>query len=482
MSDAAKLQEKLQKALSQGQAENQTSNQAQVNLEANAEVKPSAKVKPVKTVSGMPTSVSADLMAPPSSSARIMSLSIVVTVLGAIAWSSHAIVEEVTVGQGRVVPAGKVQVVQNLEGGIIRRITIKPGAMVHKGQLLLKIDPTGFDSKLKERREQIAGLSARILRYQSQLGKIPLKYSVDFIKAYPKLVSQNKKLYVSRLAEIKSALAAIDAKSAQKSQEIRETKAKQASLEKALDIANKELGIIARLARDNVVSKSEHLASQAKVNDLEGQIEAMLLALPRLNSGLTELTSLKSEKLNNYNSDILAKLNESQIKISALKKSIEGDADRVKRTEVKSPVDGIVKALYTNTIGQVVKPGADLVEIMPQNDSLLIEARIRPQDIAFLHVGQKAIVKLTAYDYALYGSLEGKLERIGVDSVTDDKGETYYLIDVRTNQTYLQRKSEKLPIIPGMVAQVDVLTGEKTIFNYMTKPLHRMANEALRER
>ena len=478
MSDAAKLQEKLQKAVSQGKV--------QANIDLNADQKTtdlkSAEIKPIKTVTGMPTSVSADLMQPPSSSARIMSLSIVVTVLGAIAWSSHAVVQEVTIGQGRVVPAGKVQIVQNLEGGIIRQITIKPGAVVHKGQLLLKIDPTGFDSKLKERREQIAGLSARITRYHSQLNNTPLKFDLAFAKKYPKLVSQNNKLYRSRLAEITSALAAIDDKSAQKQQEITETKARQVSLEKALAISNKELEIISRLARDNVVSKSELLASQAKVNDLEGQIEAMVLALPRLNSGLKELANMKREKLSNFRSDILAKLNEAQIKISSLKKSIEGDADRVKRTQVKSPVDGIVKALHTNTIGQVVKPGADLVEIVPQNDSLLIETRIQPKDIAFLHLGQKAVVKLTAYDYALYGSLEGKLERIGADSITDKKGNTYYLVDVRTNKTYLKRKSEKLPIISGMVARVDIITGKKTIFRYMTKPLHRMATEALHER
>ena len=474
MSDAAKLQEQLQKAVSQ----------ANVELKNNQKdsTQTSDEIKPIKTVTGMPTSVSADLMAPPSSSARIMSLSIVVTVLGAIAWSSHAVVEEVTIGQGRVVPAGKVQVVQNLEGGIIRQISVKPGAVVHKGQLLLKIDPTGFDSKLNERREQIAGLSARITRYQAQLKKQPLVYKSDFTKKYPKLVSQNKKLYTSRLAEITSALAAIDDKAAQKQQEISETKARQASLEKALAIANKELEIIARLARDNVVSESEHLASQAKVNDLEGQIEAMVLALPRLKSGLKELANMKQEKLSNFRSDILAKLNESQIKISSLKKSIEGDADRVKRTQVKSPVDGIVKALHTNTIGQVVKPGADLVEIVPQNDSLLIETRIEPKDIAFLHLGQKAVVKLTAYDYALYGSLEGKLERIGADSITDKKGNTFYLVNVRTQKSYLKRKSEQLPIIPGMVARVDIITGKKTIFRYMTKPLHRMATEALRER
>jgi adhesin transport system membrane fusion protein len=463
MSDAADLQKKLQQALDDG-------------------AKKATELAPRKAPTGLPSSASADLMQAPARSARILSLSLITAVVATIAWSRLAVVEEVTAGQGRVVPASKVQLVQNLEGGIIAKIAIKPGATVKKGQLLLQIDPTGFGSKLKERGEEIAGLKARIARLQAERDGTALNYDEKFAADFPLLVAQNHQLYLTRMREIKASLAAFDEKARQKAQEIREITARRASLKRAHAIAVRELELTARLAKDAVVSKSELLLAQARENDLGGQLEAAILSLPRLAAGLQEIDSLKREKKNNFRADVLARLNQAQIKFAALSQSAAGDADRVKRTEVRSPVDGIVKALHTTTIGQVVKPGADLVEIVPQNDSLLIETRIRPQDIAFLRQGQKAVVKLTAYDYALYGSLEGKLVRIGADSIVDEKGNAWYVVDVRTNENYLKRQNQNLPIIPGMVAQVDILTGEKTIFNYMTKPMHRMANEALRER
>ncbi|HFC05600.1 MAG TPA: HlyD family type I secretion periplasmic adaptor subunit [Rhizobiales bacterium] len=470
--DAAALQQKLQQAINDGQ----------LKAGQRAEMAKEQKLAPRQAPSGLPSSASADLMKPPSRSARLMSLSLAAAVFAAIIWAKFAYLEEVTRGQGKVVPASKVQVVQNLEGGIIRDIAIRPGAVVHKGQLLLKIDPTGFDAKLNEHREQVAGLKARIVRLSARLDGKELSYDKAFAAAYPILVAQNRKLYASRSNELKAALAALDQKAAQKQQEMTEIKARKASLARAVAIARQELDLTAKLARDQIVSKAELLAAQGKENDLAGQLEAAELALPRLAAGLAEIRNMRQEKNNSFKADILARLNDSQIKYSALEKTIEGDTDRVQRTEVRSPVDGIVKALYTSTIGQVVKPGADLVEIVPQDDSLLVETRIRPQDIAFLRIGQKAVVKLTAYDYALYGSLEGKLVRIGADSITGKKGETYYLVDVRTNENHLSRNGKNLPIIPGMVAGVDILTGEKTVLNYMTKPMHRMASEALRER
>lgn len=463
MSDAADLQAKLKAAIEKGQPT------------------PPAGEPPAQPT-GLPTSTSADLMQPPSHSIRIMSLLLVTMVFGAIAWSRHAFVEEVTRGQGRIIPAGKVKTVQNLEGGIIKQILVKPGDEVRTGQLILRMDPTGHSAKLNERRAQIAGFKARIVRLKALLAGSELIYTDDFKTRQPELVRQNREIYNNDKAELRAALDALKSKASQKRQEITEAEARIKNLGKSLEIARAELKLTEKLGKEQLASTAEVLAVRAKVNDLTGQLEAVQLALPRLEAGMQELANLAEEKTGKARARWLRKLNDAQIRHDALIKTIAGDSDRVRRTEVRAPAAGIVKTVHTNTIGQVVKPGENLVEIVPENETLLVETRVRPQDIAFLRVGQKAVVKLTAYDYALYGSLEGRLERISADSVVTERGDAYYVVDVRTSQSYLTRKNQKLPIIPGMIAQVDILTGKKTIFNYMTKPLHRMANEALRER
>jgi len=432
--------------------------------------------------SGRPTAASADLLRPASKSVRLLSISIAAAVAAAIAWSSQAVIQEVSVGQGRVVPAGKVQRVQYFEGGIVKSIAVHEGDHVKKGQLLLRMDPTEAGSLLGKNRELLAGLRAKIIRYQAMLAHKPLHYDPDFARAHPLLVAQNRKLYAARESEIRAALAALDEKARQKTQEIRETESRIASLKRAVDIAAKQLALVAPLARDHIVSRAELLAAKARLNDLEGQRDALELSLPRLRAALEEISRTREEKRNSFRSQVLDRLNDTQVKYSALSQSLTADAGKVRRTEVLSPVDGVIKTLFVNTLGQVVRPGGDIAEIVPATDSLLIETRIRPRDIAFLRPGQKAVVKLTSYDYALYGALKGTLERISADSVTDKKGQTYYLADVRTEQNYLLHKGHKLPVIPGMVARVDILTGEKTLFRYITKPLHRMASESFRER
>lgn len=475
MTDVAGLQARLKKEI-----------EGKATAPASAPAAPPDASQPdneqTKVRSGLPTSTSADLMQPPHPAVRTMSLLLITLVLGAIVWSRYAILEEVTLGQGRIVPAGKVKTVQNLEGGIIKKILVKAGDEVKAGQLILRMDPTGHGAKLNERRAQIAGYNARIIRLKALIAGGNLIYPDDFKIRQPELVRQNREIYQNDKDELRAALGVLENKARQKRQEITEAEARVKNLKGTLGIARQELKLTEKLAREQLAATAEVLAIRARVHDLQGQLEAIQLALPRLNAGLRELADVAKEKISKSRAQWLRKLNEAQFRHDALSKTVEGDSDRVRRTEVRAPAAGIVKTVHTNTVGQVVKPGEDLIEIVPKYETLLVETRVRPQDIAFLRVGQKAVVKLTAYDYALYGSLEGRLERISADSVVTEKGDAYYVVDVRTNQSYLRRKNEKLPIIPGMIAQVDILTGEKTIFNYMTKPLHRMANEALRER
>ena len=464
MSDARHLQEDLKAALSSEGAE-----------------RPDASSSPAPEA-GIPRAASADLMRPPLAAARFLSLSLVAVVLAAIGWSSQAVVEEVSRGEGRIIPAGKVRTVQYLEGGIVKAIAVREGDRVKKGQLLLRMDPVGAGSLLDKNRALAAGLQARILRLRAELAGRPLRYDAAFAAAHPRLVAQNRRLFEERRREIASALAALEEKARQKRQEIRETKARIASLDRAVAIAREELELITPLARDRVVPRARLLAARGKLNDLEGERKVLSLSLPRLEAALSEIAARARERRAAFRAETLSRLNEAQVKHAALTQSLRADADKLRRTEVRSPVDGIIKTLFVNTIGQVIRPGGDIAEIVPLSDSLLVETRIRPRDIAFLRPGQRAVVKLTAYDYALYGALEGRLARIGADSITDDRGRTYYLAYVRTRRNSLLHDGRELPVIPGMMAQVDIVTGRKTLLRYLTKPLHRMASESFRER
>ena len=236
------------------------------------------------------------------------------------------------------------------------------------------------------------------------------------------------------------------------------------------------------LAQSRAASRSELLISEAKVNDTRGALEATALAIPRLEAAMAEIDRRRTERIEAFRGDTLQRLSSARVEYAALSEASRGSEDKLTRTTVRSPTDGIVKTILVTTPGQVVQPGHSLVEIVPANDTLLVEAQVRPQDIAFLRPGQDALVKITSYDFSIYGGLPAKLEHIGADSISTDKGETYYLIRVRTDKVHLSHGGGTLPIIPGMVADVDVITGSKTVMGYLMKPLVRMRQTALRER
>lgn len=431
---------------------------------------------------GQITSVSADLTRPPKRWAHGLLLTVVICIGLFVFWANWATLDEVTRGEGRVVPASKIQKVQNLEGGIVREILTRDGALVKKGQVILRIDSTGFGSTVAERREQLVAMRATIIRLRAEVANKPLKYPADFARARPDLVRREMALYQSRQRESKAALNSLRQQLRQREQEIAETRSRITHAEKGLKLAKEELELTKPLVRRGLTSKVQYIQLQTRVNELDEKLSAAKLALPRLMAARNEAERRIDERRSGDRSKALTQLNEVEARAAALTKAVEADQDKVNRTLVRAPVSGIVKEVKVSTVGQVVKPGDDLVEIVPLNDTLLIEAQIRPSDIAFLHAGQKAVVKITAYDFTIYGTLPGTVERIGADTVTNDRGESFYKILVRTKRSYLLSGKRKLNIIPGMIAQVDVLTGEKTVLEYLIKPLTRLRHEALRER
>jgi membrane fusion protein, adhesin transport system len=431
---------------------------------------------------GLPTAVSADLLEPPR---RLQYLSVIAAaalVGGFCVWAAFSPVQEFAVGQGKVVPARKLQVVQNLEGGIVRAIAVREGQQVKMGDVLLSIDPTVPGAQLAEGREKSAGLRAAAARLDAEArGAIP-RFPDEVSARRPDIIATETALFESRRRELDSALSALDLQIRQREQEVIETTAKMESLRATLGVARREWDLVRPLVASGAAARVEGLRAEGKIIETEGALRAAELALPRVEAALAEARDKRSERSQSFRSDALARLAQAENELAALTQAMRSAEDKVRRTDMTAPVNGVVKSVNVTTIGQVVQPGTSAVEIVPLDDTLLVEAQIRPQDIAFLRPGLDAMVKLSAYDFTIYGGLPATLEHIGADSVTTEKGETYYVIRVRTRAASLRHRDRDLPIIPGMVADVEVKTGEKTVMQYLLKPMTRMQQQALRER
>lgn len=403
--------------------------------------------------------------------------------IAVLAWANWAELDEVTKGIGKVIPSSQVQVIQNLEGGILSALFVDDGDAVEKGQILLQIDDTRFSSSLRETRLQFWALKAKAARLQAETDNKAFVVPVDMTENYPKLVEQELALFTSRQKELDTNRAILSEQVKQIRQEIEELKVKGSRLGRSLELVNKELTLSRPLIEAGAISKVEILRLEKEVSELEGELEATKLASPRMKSRLKEAEKKVSEIELRFSNEAHAELNEAQAELSQLEETSVALEDRVTRTGVRSPVKGTVKQVMINTLGGVIQPGMELMEIVPLEDSLLVEAKVGPKDIAFLHPGQMAIVKLTAYDFAIYGGLEGKVEHISADTIKEEQeDESYYLVRVRTEKNDLGTQERALPIIPGMQAEIDILTGKKTVLEYLFKPLLRAKGRALRER
>lgn len=378
----------------------------------------------------------------------------------ALIWAHFAILDEVKRGNGRVIPSRQMQVVQTLEGGIVGAILVREGEIVREGQPLMRIDDTSFASQLGEVRERRGAMAARVARLEAEVqGRDKPAFSNDLLNAVPSAVEAERNLFEARNRKVV--------------QETDVLQQQETRLTDTLEILGKELEITRRLHAQRVIPEIEMLRLERQASEMRGQ--------------LAETKSRIATIKTTFRAQAEEDLAKSRGDLAVLDESIKAARDKVLRTELRSPVRGIVNKLNVTTIGAVVQPGANVMDIVPLDDSLLVEGRIRPQDIAFIRPDQDAIVKITAYDSSVYGSLKGKVERISADAIEDkpergEKGETFYRVIVRTDKNYLGTTERPLPIIPGMVATVEVLTGEKSVLDYLIKPARMLRDEALRER
>ena len=404
-------------------------------------------------------------------------------VLIAIIWASFAELDEVTRGSGKTTPSSHIQVIQNLEGGILASILVKEGQIVNKGQALLQLDAVRFSSSLNENKLKYYELLAATARLTAEVNNTPLIIPEEVLSITPDIASNARQLFKSRRNELNASTKILDEQVIQREQELIELKAKAGQISRSYSLLKEEVDLSAPLVDEGAMSRVELLRIKREANDLRGQLTAAKLAMPRIKSALDEAKNKLSETKIRFQTKALEELNQAKAELDRTSESTLALEDRVTRTRVTSPVKGIIKQLKVTTIGGVIQPGMDLLEIVPLEDQLLIEAEIRPADIAFLHPGQKAMIKLTAYDFSIYGGLEAELEHISADTITNEEdGKSYYIIRLRTNRNYLEKNGVKLSIIAGMTANVDILTGKKTVLDYILKPILKARQLALRER
>jgi len=403
-------------------------------------------------------------------------------VIAAVVWMNWAKIDVVIRGAGKVSPASQVQNIQSLEGGIISEILVVEGQAVVAGQSLIKISDVAFSSSFEENRLLYLDLLARSSRLKAEAFGRTFKPEAEVREEAPHLIKSEKSLYDSNQQQLKETLSGLEEKISQQKSALLEAKSKQRQLKKSLDLVKKEIKIKQPLKDRGIISEVEFLQLQQRETEFEGEIEAARLSEPRIKSTIEEARFNKQKEKLNFQNNAKRELNEVNAEISRIKETQTALRDRVKRTTLRSPVNGIVQRLYINTIGGVVSPGNNIIDIVPQEDALLVELKIKPADIAYVSVGQFARLKFSAYDFAIHGSLQGIVTFVSADTITNEEGESFFLVRVKPVKPFLGAKSGELPIKIGMTAEADIITDKKTILSYLTEPVHRGIDKALRER
>lgn len=411
--------------------------------------------------------------------ARVLVKTILIVLALFIMWTAVALVDEITKAEGKVIPSSQIQILQSMDGGIVVEINVKEGQVVDAGQILLRVDPTRFESSVRENRSQYMALTAKVARLRALSEGLPFVPPPEVLIEDPKTVQDEQRLYETARSNVEAQISIAREQLVQRQQELSEMRVKREQASQAYELTAKELALTKPLINSGAVSEVELLRLERDTARFRGERDMAAAQILRSQAAMAEASRKIEETELNARNEVRKDLGDTMARLNAFTQGGVALADKVKHAAVRSPVKGTVKRLLVNTVGGVVQPGRDLVEVVPLDDALILEAKVAPKDIAFLRPGQPAVVKFTAYDFSTYGGLEAKLEHIGADSITDEKGNTFFLVKVRTNRSSL---GANLPIIPGMVAEVDIITGQKSILAYLLKPVLRAKQGALTER
>jgi membrane fusion protein, adhesin transport system len=409
---------------------------------------------------------------------KIVRAALAVTALLVI-WAALAHVDEVTRGDARVIPSRQLQVVQSLDGGIVSEILVREGQVVDAGQLLLRVEETRATAGVRESAATGMTLRARAARLRALAEGKPFLPPTAQSDEERRVIEEERRLYAARLNELDAQLAVVRQQMAQRQQEQSEAQAKRTAALRGLELSQQELTQTRPLLASGAVSQVDMLRLERDITKFRGEVEQSAAQIARAQAAMGESQRKSQEAELTFRNEARVELADATGKLNALTENAVGLADKVAKSQIKSPVRGRVQRLLANTVGGVVQPGKDIVEIVPLDDTLVLEARVQPRDIAFITPGQQAMVKFSAYDFSIYGGLEAKVENISPDTIVDEKGNAFYLVRVRTTQVGF---TDKMPIIPGMTAEVDVLTGNKSVLHYLLKPVLKVRDGALRER
>ena len=399
-----------------------------------------------------------------------------------ITWAYFAQIDEIARGDGDIVASGENQMIQNLEGGIVEEILVREGESVAKDQLLLKIDNQKSQSSLSTNAIKADALDAKIVRLSAEANGEDFKVPQSMMEKIPQFIENEQSLYDTNKQQLSSKLNALNEQLKQRKQELSEAKSTRRSLKESLSFIDKEVSITKPMVERGVRSKVDFLKLQREANEAKEKYDSVRLSIPRLESAIKEVQSTMKETTLLFQSDAKRQLNEAVSELKGYRANSTALQDQVKRTLVRAPMKGIVQKLFIHTVGGVIQPGADILEIVPTDSTLLVEVKIKPSDIAFIYFGQKAIVKFSAYDFAIYGGLDGEVVLISADTITDQKDNVFYTVRIKTNKNYLERNGKKLKIIPGMTVSVDIITGRKSVLDYILKPILKTKQYTFTER
>lgn len=413
--------------------------------------------------------------------ARGLLYGVALVFISLLVWAGFASVDEVTRGEGKVIPSQQLQVIQSVDGGVVEELFVREGDTVKKGQLLVRIDPTRFVANFQENSVRAFALRAKVARLNALINGHSYQpdLEAELTASQLQVLTREQSYYHSALRELEQRLTIARDQLNQRQQELNETQARISAARQAYSMSNQELQVTKPLLQSGAVSEVEILRLQRDTAAARGELNQATAKARQIESSIQEAQGRIQEVQLSASNQWQAELSEAASSLNSLEKSVEGLADRVKFAEIRSPVTGTVQRVLFNTLGGVVQPGNAVLEIVPEDSNLLIEGKIAPKDIAFLRPGLPVTIKFHAYDYAIYGGMSATLQHISADTITDERDNTYYLVRAVASDPEF---AKNLSIIPGMTTQVDVLTGKKTILSYLLKPVLRAKANALTER
>lgn len=417
--------------------------------------------------------------------ARLLLRTMVLMFVVFLAWAWWFKIEEVTRGDGKVIASSQTQIVANLEGGIVAAVLVREGDRVEKDQVLMRLDNAPAQAQYRDNRAKYLSLSGQVARLTAELTGQPLRFPEDLAREALEVVRAETTLMAARRDQLEAQLAILRDQRRQRQQELADLRNKASMLDQQLGLVQEQLRILEPLALEGLAPRVDVIRAQRDLAQTQTELGSARLQIPRAEAALQEAERKIEERAATFRADAQKELNERRTQLEGATELTASDRDRVRRTEVTAPRSGIVKQIHVKTIGGVVKAGQDLVELVPVEDTLLVEVKIRPSDIGFVHTGQKASVKISAYDYAIYGQLDATVENISADTIIDERDRTaepFFRVRLRTTKATLGTADRPLPIQPGMGASADIETGQRSLLTYLTKPIFKTFTGAFGER